>query len=158
MSAPIEVLTVLAAVGCGLMGGVWFAFSGFVMSALARLEPADGIRAMQEINRRALRPPLMLALFGTAAACAALTVHALVTWDAHRSPWLLAAAALYLVGTVGVTRAGNVPLNVKLDRTPAHGPQAGLAWAHYERAWAAFNHVRLATSAGASAALVVALT
>ena len=50
-----------------------------------------------------------------------------------------------------------MPLNVELDRTPAHGPQAGLAWARYQRAWAAFNHVRLATSAGASAALVVAL-
>ena len=91
----------MAAVGCGLMGGVWFAFSGFVMSALGRLEPGEGIRAMQEINRRAPGPPLMLALFGTAAACAALAVRALTAWDAHESPWLLVAAALYLLGTVG---------------------------------------------------------
>ncbi len=37
---------------CGLVAGVFFAFSTFVMSGLARLPPADGIRAMQSINRR----------------------------------------------------------------------------------------------------------
>jgi uncharacterized membrane protein len=157
MSAPVEALTVVAAVGCGLMAGVWFAFSGFVMSALGRLEPAEGIRAMQAINRRAPEPPLMLALFGTAGACAALTVRALTAWDTQESRWLLVAAALYLLGTVGVTAAGNVPLNVELDRMPADGPQAGRTWARYRRAWIAFNHLRLATSTGASAALVIAL-
>jgi uncharacterized membrane protein len=44
------VLTVVAALGCGLNAGVFFAFSSFVMAALRRLPPAQGIAAMQSIN------------------------------------------------------------------------------------------------------------
>jgi len=32
-------LTLFAALGCGLVGGVFFAFSTFVMKALSRLPP-----------------------------------------------------------------------------------------------------------------------
>ena len=58
---------------------MFFAFSSFVMKALARLEAAQGITAMQAINVTAISPAFMLALFGTATACAALAVAALVS-------------------------------------------------------------------------------
>ena len=37
------VLKLLAALGCGLSAGVLFGFSSFVMSALGRLPPPQGI-------------------------------------------------------------------------------------------------------------------
>lgn len=37
------VLTLLSALGSGLMAGVFFAFSVFIMKALARLPPPQGI-------------------------------------------------------------------------------------------------------------------
>ncbi|MBA3620172.1 MAG: hypothetical protein M3Q39_10880 [Actinomycetota bacterium] len=37
MSDVDEAMTLVAAVGCGAMGGVFFAFSAFVMDGLARL-------------------------------------------------------------------------------------------------------------------------
>ena len=40
-------LTLFAALGCGLMAGLFFAFSVAVMKALARLPSAEGIAAMQ---------------------------------------------------------------------------------------------------------------
>ena len=40
MSDGAVATALVAAVGCGLVGGVFFAFSGFVMPALARLAPA----------------------------------------------------------------------------------------------------------------------
>jgi hypothetical protein len=43
-------LTLVSVLGCGLIGGVFFAFSTFVMKALASLPPAQGIAAMQSIN------------------------------------------------------------------------------------------------------------
>lgn len=43
-------LRLLAALGCGLIAGVFIAFSTFVMKALARLPPDEGIAAMQSIN------------------------------------------------------------------------------------------------------------
>jgi uncharacterized membrane protein len=47
------VLTLFAALGCGLVAGVFFAFSTFVMKALARLPAEQGIAAMQAINAAA---------------------------------------------------------------------------------------------------------
>jgi uncharacterized membrane protein len=54
MSGAPELITLLAALGCGMTAGVWFAFSAFVMSALDRLPAAQGMAAMQSINVRAL--------------------------------------------------------------------------------------------------------
>ena len=47
MDNLLFVLTLSSALGCGLIAGVFFAFSAFVMRALARLEPAQGMAAMQ---------------------------------------------------------------------------------------------------------------
>jgi hypothetical protein len=44
----IHVLTVAAAVGSGVMAGVFFAFSTFVMRALGRLPAPQGIAASDE--------------------------------------------------------------------------------------------------------------
>ena len=63
------------------------------MKALARLQPAQGIAAMQSINLVAVTPAFMAALFGTAAACVALAVWALVDWNYAFAPYLLAGGA-----------------------------------------------------------------
>jgi uncharacterized membrane protein len=72
------VLTFVSALGCGLMAGVFFAFSAFVMKALSRLPAAQGIAAMQSINVAAITPLFMAALFGTAVACLVL---AFISWS-----------------------------------------------------------------------------
>jgi uncharacterized membrane protein len=59
-------LALVSALGCGLMAGAFFAFSAFVMNALARLPPAQGIAAMRSINVAAITPAFTGALFGTA--------------------------------------------------------------------------------------------
>jgi hypothetical protein len=38
------------AMGCGMIAGLYFAFSTFVMRALGRIEQAQGISAMNSIN------------------------------------------------------------------------------------------------------------
>ncbi|MBV8884195.1 MAG: DUF1772 domain-containing protein, partial [Chroococcidiopsidaceae cyanobacterium CP_BM_RX_35] len=115
-------LKLLATLGCGLVAGVFFAFSTFVMNALARLQPKDGIATMQSINITAINPLFMLALFGTAAACLFLAVSSLLKWHQPGAAYLLIGSLLYLVGTILVTIAFNVPLNdmlaiVKPDST-----------------------------------------
>src|SRR5215510_625162 len=49
-------LTFVTALGCGLIAGLFFAFSVAVMQALARLPAAGGIAAMQSINSAILNP------------------------------------------------------------------------------------------------------
>src|SRR5262245_52723611 len=96
-------LTLLSALGCGLVAGVFFAFSNFVMKALARLPPLQGIAAMRSINVVVINPLFMAVLFGTASTCAVLAVSSLLTWHAPRSVNLLAGSLLYVVGTILVT-------------------------------------------------------
>jgi uncharacterized membrane protein len=47
VSGILYVATLVGALGCGLVAGIFFAFSRFAMAGLRRLEPAQGIAAMQ---------------------------------------------------------------------------------------------------------------
>lgn len=150
-------LTMLAAIGCGMVGGVFFTFSTFVMKGLARLPPAQGIVAMQSINITAITPPFMLALFGTALPCAALVVASLFMRDEPFTVFLLVGGALYLVGPVLLTIAYHVPRNDGLARVEPDGADAVSHWNRYLTTWTAWNHVRTAMSVAAATALIIAL-
>jgi uncharacterized membrane protein len=157
MSRPLEWVALGTALGCGLVAGVFFAFSAFVMPALRRLPAAQGIAAMQSINRLAVTPALMTALFGTALACVGLVVWAVLAWGQPSAPWVLAGGALYLAGAIVVTIAGNVPLNDALAAVQPDGADAAGRWAGYLGRWAAWNHLRAAASFAAAGLLTVAL-
>lgn len=151
------ILTLLSAVGCGLIAGVFFAFSVFVMKALARLPPAQGIAAMQSINVAVINPWFMVVFFGTAAACALLAVSCLFMWHTPGVVYLLVGSLLYLVGTILVTIVFNVPRNDALAAVdPATADGASL-WAGYVTSWTAWNHVRAAAALAAATSLTVTL-
>lgn len=144
-------LEIAAALGSALVGGIFYAFSTFVMRALARLPAEQGVTAMQAINAAELNPLFFLAFFGTAAICAGIAVWLLLAWPVPGAAWALAGCALYLLGTIGVTMRFNVPLNLALD---AEG--AGL-WPRYRRVWTLWNHLRTAAALAASVLLIVAI-
>jgi uncharacterized membrane protein len=150
-------LTLIAALGSGLIGGVFFGFSGFVMRAFARLRPAQGITAMQSINVMAVTPPLMIALFGTALACVALVVSSLPRWREPVAMLRLAGGGFYLVGTMLVTMVRNVPMNNALAALDSDSADGAAQWARYVPEWTAWNTVRTIAALAASAALTVAL-
>jgi uncharacterized membrane protein len=102
-------LTLAAALGAGLVAGIFFAFSAFIMTALGRLPPEGGISAMQSINVAVLNPMFLFVFFGTAVAALILAVAAFAGWSPSQSTCLLAGALLYLAGTIFVTMAFNVP-------------------------------------------------
>jgi uncharacterized membrane protein len=144
----------LAALGCGLMAGVFAAFSLFVMRGLAALPPAEGAAAMRAVNASALRPPFMALFFGTALACAAAAVAAGSGLARPGAGHALVGALVYLAGGFGVTAARNVPLN---DRLAAAEPGSPELWVHYLSAWTRWNHLRTLASAAAAALLGLAL-
>jgi len=151
-------LTLATALGCGLNGGVFFAFSSFVMPGLRRLPPAQGAATMQSINVTAVTPPFMLAFLGTGVACVVLGVWALLDWDGSYSPYLLAGTPLYLVGSIVLTRGYHVPRNDALDAVDAVSAEGARYWARYLMEWTRLNHVRAAACLGAAALLTVGLT
>jgi uncharacterized membrane protein len=150
--------TLATALGCGLVAGVFFAFSSFVMPALARLDPAKGISAMQAINVMAVTPVFMLAFCGTAAGCLGLIVVAVVgRHEAYAVP-LVVGSLLYLLGTFGLTLRYHVPRNDALDAVEPAGADAPAHWTRYRAEWTRGNHVRAATALAAAAYLTGALT
>jgi uncharacterized membrane protein len=155
MSGILYAATLATALGCGLIAGVFFAFSAFVMKALARLPAELGVAAMQAINVAAVTFAFMAALFGTAAACGALAVWALFAWDEGFAPYLLVGSALYLIGTILLTIAYHVPRNEALARVEPHS--AEIHWRRYLSGWTAWNHLRAATALAAAATLTIAL-
>jgi uncharacterized membrane protein len=151
----MEILIVGTAIACAAMGGVFFAFSSFVMRALARMPPAQAIAAMQSINVVAVTPVFMTALFGTAVACLAVAASAVRDWRGVTSAYLLAGGLTYVIGTIAVTMVCNVPLNNALAAVdPGNGQPV---WLRYVRRWTAWNHVRTVSGLVAAALLTIAI-
>jgi uncharacterized membrane protein len=101
MSGILYTATLVTALGCGLVAGAFFAFSSFVMAALRRLKPEQGIAAMQSINILAVTPVFMTALFGTAVACLGLVGWAVISSDGRTTALVLAGCVLYLSAPPG---------------------------------------------------------
>lgn len=157
MEGAALIATLATAVGCGLIAGVFFAFSTFVMGALARRPPHEAVAAMQAINVVVINAWFLGVFFGTAALCVGTTVAAVTNWHRPGSIYLVLGSALYLVGTLGVTVACNVPRNDALARVEPTDPGSAEAWETYRVEWTRWNHVRTAAAAGASAAFCLAL-
>ena len=155
MSQLMTILGVMAVMGCALIGGIFFAFSSFIMKSLARLPASEGIGAMQSINVVVLNRSFLGLFMGTAAIALAIIVNALMQWGTTASLLFLLGAISYLVGTFLVTMAGNVPLNNRLAAVPAQDASAEPVWMHYLHRWTIFNTVR--TVAAAAAALLFVL-
>jgi uncharacterized membrane protein len=150
-------LQLFSALGCGLVAGVFFAFSTFVMNALARLQPTPGIAAMQSINITVINPLFMTAFLGTGAACILLAVSSLFKWHQPGAAYLLVGSLLYLVGTVGVTIVFNVPLNDALAKVEPDSTLGVSLWTSYLDNWTFWNHIRTAAALAAAASLTIAL-
>ena len=150
------VLTIVAGLGLGLIGGVFFAFSTFVMRALARIAPAAGMSAMQSINIAVINPMFLGVFLGTAAVCLATGLAAILRWDMPGSGWVLAGSVLYLIGTLGVTIVCNVPLNNALARVEPSQADAPEVWAGYVRRWTIWNHVRTLAALAAAGSFTIA--
>jgi hypothetical protein len=65
MDTLLTVLLALCALGSVRSAAVFFAFSNFVMPALARIPPAEGIHAMQAINVTVLNQLFLGIFMGT---------------------------------------------------------------------------------------------
>lgn len=152
----VEVLTPAVALGSSLVAGVFFTFSTFVMKALARLRPAQGIATMQAINVAAVTPPFMLALFGSGVGAIALVVAALPDLGERAATLRFVGGLVYLLGPIGLTISYHVPRNDRLATLDPAEAGADSHWARYVTEWTATNHVRTAAALVAATLLTIA--
>jgi uncharacterized membrane protein len=147
-------LTQFAVLAYAALGGVFLAFSDFLMRALAR--SPGGAEAMQSINREVFRIVFMALFLGMVPVSLILAISG---WLAAPEPArFLLAAGLYLLGCFAVTAMGNVPLNDRLAGMDAATPEAQGWWdAVYLPRWTRLNTLRTLACFAAAATLIGAL-
>ena len=135
-----EVVVAVTALSSAVLGGALFSFSTFVMQGLGRLEPAEGVRAMQRINEEAPRGLLMLPLLLSPLGSVVTGVLAADRLgrrrhDVGRDRVLLVVGAVLGVVAFLVTAVANIPRNnaiAALDPRPTPLPGA---WTEFQRSW-----------------------
>ena len=159
-TSPYLIAVAAAAVTSAAVGGLFYAFSTFVMTGLDRTEPAEAITAMRGINAEAQTNAPFLALFvGSALLALGIGLAAVLRLSQPGTGYVLAGAVLGLVPFI-VTMAFNVPLNNRLDAIdPAELPAADALrdWQAYLGPWTAWNHVRTGAPLVGSVLILVGL-
>lgn len=139
-----------------MTAGVFFDFSFVVMPGLRELPAAQGIAGLQAFDRTAVTAPLMLLMYGTSALCAVLLVRAIMARDGS-ARWVVPAAVAFLLATVVITGAANVPISAAVDALDPSGPGASARWDDLFTQWVWWNHARTLASTAAAVGFVVAL-
>lgn len=145
-----------AAIGSGLLGGVLFAFSSFVMPALRRIPAPEGISAMQSINRQATTLAFGTLIAVTVLLAAGTGLEALVHRDRPGAGWVGAGTISILIA-LAITGGYNVPRNNRLAGFDAATPEAAHYWATFLTEWIAANHLRTACCVIAAVSYTMAL-
>ncbi len=103
-----------ALVVTGLAAGLLFGWMVSVLPGLARIDDRTYVATMQTINREIINPAFLATFFLPPVLLGLAAV--LTRGDgSDRAVYLGLAAVIYLIGVLGVTVAGNVPLNNSLD-------------------------------------------
>lgn len=153
----IVIVAFLAALGSGLVAGIFFAFSTFVMRALGRLPGVQGLAAMQSINVTVVNHWFLVAFVGTGVLSLVAMGAASLRWHEPGMLALFVGGGLYLGGSFLVTILCNVPRNERLASLSADDPRVADVWPRYVSGWTRWNHIRTAASLLASACFLLAL-
>jgi uncharacterized membrane protein len=157
MNTVVTGLLWFSAVGCGLLGGLYFAFSAFIMTSLGWIDRAAGVAVMNAINTDIVRSLFMPLFILTTLAGAALAVLAVVRSGEPGTLAMLAGGIVYLFGMFVVTMTFNVPLNNALAAVDPVAGDAAAVWARYLREWTLWNHVRTVACTAATILFIVAI-
>lgn len=145
MSAWQTTLILIGAVAAAVSGGAFFAFSNFVMPALARVPVAEGIRSMQAINVAAPNIAFGAAIVGAGPVAVPVLLSEFGQLGG-RPVALLAAAIVASVASLVITMTLNVPRNNRLDAVDADTPEGAARWQDYLVTWTRANSARTLTS------------
>jgi uncharacterized membrane protein len=157
MAIILSAALIAAAIGSGLIAGIFFAFSTFIMTALSRVPPEQGIAVMNSINVTIVRSPFMLLFVPTAILCLVIAILAVMGWRGSASLWMLGGATAYIFASFVSTIIFNVPMNDALAKVSGSGPDAAALWNSYLKDWTWWNHVRTVASLVSAVAFVRAL-
>ena len=129
----------------GLSAGLFFGWSVSVIPGTQKVDDLSYLNTMQSINREILNPGFFIVFFGS---IIALGLSTYFTYPVSTTGFstLLIATLMYLVGSLGVTGMGNVPLNNELEalKLAALSSQEITAFRqYYESRWNKLHQCRM---------------
>lgn len=137
------------------VGGVFLAFSDFILRALS---VSGGAPAMQAINREVFRWVFMALFLGMVPLSLLIAGYAAVFVGGSAGALMIAAALVYVIGCFGVTAFGNVPLNNALAQFDAASDSARSYWIDtYLPRWSFWNTLRTVACALAASLMLFGL-
>jgi len=151
-------MIILLIVMTGLMAGIYFAFSIFIMKSFSELPVQQAAQVMNKINDVIVNTWFLPLFFGSTLWYAALFVWSFADWQQNQSMLLVAAALIYIIGMFLVTAFGNVPLNNALKASESNNELLERAWDIYLRKWTLLNHFRTISCIASCVVLCIALT
>jgi uncharacterized membrane protein len=143
--------------GCGLMSGVFFIFSNTIVRSLTSLEPSEGIKAMQAINRVIVNPLFLVVFLGTTLLSAVIIVTSFRSLPDLKAVYFILGGLLYIIGAFVVTALFNIPLNNRLAALNPDTLDSASQWANYVSTWMNWNHVRTFSSLAATLLFMLGL-
>ena len=155
MSPFVFIVLQISIVAYGLIGGVFLAFSDFIMRSLANTGGTGGVEAMRVINREVFRWVFMALFLGMAAVSAFIVIYSATNLAGGPGTLILLGALVYLLGCFAVTVFFNVPMNEALAGMDLTSDITKEYWSNtYLPRWTLWNTVRT-FACGISAALVL---
>lgn len=143
MSTAFFFLMQFAILAYALVGGVFLAFSDFIMRSLALTGGHGGVEAMQVINREVFRWIFMALFLGMAALSVAVAAYGAFGLSGHAGTLIMTAGLVYLIGCFGVTIFFNVPMNEALAGMDMSSGTTQDYWVQtYVPRWTFWNSVR----------------
>jgi len=158
MSTAFFFLFQFAILAYALVGGVFLAFSDFIMRSLALTGGHGGVEAMQVINREVFRWVFMALFLGMAAVSVAVAAYGAFGLTGPAGTLIMAAGLVYLIGCFGVTVFFNVPMNEALAGMETASNTTRDYWMQtYVPRWTFWNSVRTLACAISAALLLFGL-
>lgn len=159
MSVWFMLLSAFSVLAFAAIGGIFLAFSDFIMRAFNLVKNQAGIESMQVLNVEILRSVFIVLFMGLAAVSFIIIGYAGFAMETGMPRLLLMlAGGSYLVGVFAVTAIGNVPLNNRLAGLESQSAAALVFWNEvYMTRWVTLNSVRTAACFIASGLVLSAL-
>lgn len=158
MSPFVFILLKLSILAYAFVGGVFLAFSDFIMRSLAHTGGVGGVEAMQVINREVFRWVFMALFLGMAAVSFVVAIYSATQISGGPGTLILLGALVYLLGCFAVTVFFNVPMNEVLAGMDLAAESTREYWTDtYLPRWTTWNTVRTVACAIAAGLMLVGL-
>lgn len=158
MSTAFFFLSQFAILAYALVGGVFLAFSDFIMRSLALTGGHGGVEAMQAINREVFRWVFMALFLGMTFVSLAIAGYGAFGLSGPEGTLFMLAGLVYLTGCFGVTVFFNVPMNEELAGMRMSSNATRDYWLQtYVPRWTFWNSIRTLACAVSAALLLFGL-